>query len=74
MKPEEIDESVGMQETQRIDSISELQQKEPNLQKIKPKKQDKNHKSIEVYSREKLDSAGNIETKEPTHEKTKPKC
>merc|ERR1711956_30556 len=61
LKPEEIDESVGVQETQRMDSVSELQQKEPNVQKIKPKKQDKNHKSIEVYSREKLDSAGNIE-------------
>merc|ERR1712008_196023 len=38
LKPKEIDESVGVQETQRMDSVSELQQKEPNAKKIKPKK------------------------------------
>ena len=36
MKPEEIEESVGVQESQETEAVGEFRQDEPKSQKLKP--------------------------------------
>merc|ERR1711935_7391 len=72
LKPEEFEESVGVQESQELEAVGEFQQDQPKSQKLKPKQSDNKKKSVEVQSRNKLENVESLDSEKLQQESIKP--
>merc|ERR1712129_172663 len=72
LKSEEIEECIGIEESQKVESSSDMKQELSKIQKVKPQGTEGRKKSVRVQSVDKLESAGKIEAEKPTQENFRP--
>merc|ERR1739842_83498 len=68
LKPE-MEESVGIQESHKIETIDELQQEQTSMEKLKSKPTDNKKYSVKVQTSEKLESAESLDSESLQQEK-----
>ena len=68
LKPE-MEESVGIQESHKIETIGELQQEQTSMEKLKSKPTDNKKYSVKVQTSDKLESAESLDSKSLQQEK-----
>merc|ERR1712079_509303 len=73
MKSEEIEQSVGIEEKQKVEGISKLTKKQPKLQKLKSKPSDARENSIEIQCTSNVESTNNFSSDGPLKETIQPK-
>merc|ERR1711956_189820 len=71
LKPE-MEESVGIQESHKIETIGELQQEQTSMEKLRSKPTDNKKYSVKVQTSNKLESAESLDSKSLQHEKIEP--
>merc|ERR1712008_510804 len=73
MKPEEIDESVRIEDIHKFESMSDLEHEQPEFKKLNPKQSDKKQKYVEVQSRDNIENASILENEQIHQETVRPK-
>ena len=68
----EMEESVGIQESHKIETIGELQQEQTSMEKLRSKPTDNKKYSVKVQTSDKLESAESLDSKSLQHEKIEP--
>merc|ERR1712073_205537 len=72
LKPEEIEEAFGVQESQEIEAVGEFWQDEPKSLKLKTNPTDNRKKSIKIQSQSNIESLDALDTEEMLQETIKP--
>merc|ERR1712079_319091 len=73
LKPEEIEESVGVHESHELDTVGVFKQDHPKLQKLKTRQPENKNKSIEVETCRELERIESLDSEILKKERTKPK-